>query len=390
MPRKGGPRPVRQKLADTAIDDTPPAAAKRVGLKDVAVRAGVSINTVSRAIRAPHTVRPDLRRQIEALLDELDYVPNRLAGGLAGAHTDVVGVILTSLFYSEYAAMIDALQSELGRAGLSVMIGNSHYDLDQELQLVRTLLSWRPAAMALVGTDHHPKVAELLAAAQIPVVEIWEAGREHIDSAVGMDHGAIGRSQVQHLLDRGYRRIAFVGCIRRHDYRAQRRRDAGLDLLREHGLEPITVTAPDGGSAALGESLADLLLAAHPDIDGIACNSDVIAMGVLRALARAGRSVPNQIGVIGFGDNEAATCVTPALSTVCPPRAAIGHAAARALLERIAGGGAVEEVFAGELIARASTARATSGGAALDHTIDQQPSGRSEHVPPSSPREQSS
>jgi LacI family gluconate utilization system Gnt-I transcriptional repressor len=113
-------------------------------------------------------------------------------------------------------------------------------------------------------------------------------------------------------------------------------------------------------------------------------------MGVLRALARAGRSVPNQIGVIGFGDNEAATCVTPALSTVCPPRAAIGHAAARALLERIAGGGAVEEVFAGELIARASTARATSGGAALDHTIDQQPTGRSEPAPPSSPREQSS
>jgi LacI family gluconate utilization system Gnt-I transcriptional repressor len=88
-------------------------------------------------------------------------------------------------------------------------------------------------------------------------------------------------------------------------------------------------------------------------------------MGVLRALARAGRSVPDQIGVIGFGDNEAATCVTPALSTVHPPRAAIGHAAAKAVLERIAGGPAVEQVFAGELIARGSTARRQSSRSGL-------------------------
>ena len=346
-----------EKLADTATREAQPTAARRVGLKDIAARAGVSINTVSRAIRAPHTVRPELRRQIEALLDELDYVPNRLAGGLAGANTDVVGVILTSLFYSEYAAMIDALQGELGRAGLSVMIGNSHYELDQELALVRTMLSWRPAAMTLVGSDHHPKVAELLAAAGIPVVEIWEAGQARIDSTVGMDHRAIGRLQARHLLDVGCRRVAFVGCVRRHDYRAQRRRDGCLAELRAAGLEPLTVTAPDGGSADLGEALAARLLAEHPAIDGIACNSDVIAMGVLRGLAKAGRRVPDAIAVIGFGDNEASACFTPSLSTIRPPRAAIGRAAAEIILARIDGAPPVVRVFEAELVARDSTRR---------------------------------
>jgi LacI family gluconate utilization system Gnt-I transcriptional repressor len=334
-----------------------PNAGRRVGLKDIAARAGVSINTVSRAIRAPQTVRPELRRQIETLLDELDYVPNRLAGGLAGANTDVVGVILTSLFYSEYAAMIDALQGALGRAGLSVMIGNSHYELDQELALVRTMLSWRPAAMTLVGTDHHPKVAELLAAAGIPVVEIWEAGDARIDSTVGMDHAAIGRLQARHLLDGGCRRVAFVGCVRRHDYRAQRRRDGCLAELRAAGLKPVTVTAADGGSADLGEALVTRLLAEHPTIDGIACNSDVIAMGVLRGLARAGRRVPDEIAVIGFGDNEASACLTPSLSTIRPPRAAIGRAAAEIILARIDGAPPVVRVFEAELVARASTRR---------------------------------
>ena len=346
---------MREKLLHAARDG--PTAARRVGLKDVAARAGVSINTVSRAIRAPHTVRPELRRQIEALLDELDYVPNRLAGGLAGASTEVVGVILTSLFYSEYAAMIDALQGGLGQAGLSVMIGNSHYDLDQELALVRTMLSWRPAAMTLVGTDHHPKVVELLATAGIPVVEIWEARDARIDSAVGMDHHAIGRLQARHLLERGCRRIAFLGCVRRHDYRAQRRQGGCLAALAEQGLAPVTVTAPDGGSPDLGEALAVQLLNEHPGTDGIACNSDIIAMGVLRGLARLGRRVPDDIAVIGFGDNEASSCLTPGLSTIRPPRAAIGRAAAAIILARIDGEPPQSRVFEAELVERASTER---------------------------------
>lgn len=332
-----------------------PVAARRVGLKDIAARAGVSINTVSRAIRAPQTVRPELRRQIEALMDELDYVPNRLAGGLAGAQTQVVGLILTSLFYSEYAAMVDALQGELGRAGLSVMIGNSHYDLEQEHKLVRTMLSWRPAAMVLVGTDHHPKAAELLATAGIPVVEIWEERDVRIDSAVGMDHRAIGRRQALHLIGCGCRRIAFLGCVRPHDYRAQRRRDGCLAVLRDHAIAPASMTAPEGGSADLGERLLQELLAAHPAVDGIVCNSDVIAMGVLRGLRRAGRAVPDEIGVIGFGDNEASACLVPTLSTMRPPRDRIGRAAAAILLARIAGEPPTTRRFEAEIVVREST-----------------------------------
>lgn len=348
-------------MRDKALEQAPatPGTAKRVGLKDIALRAGVSINTVSRVIRAPQTVRPELRRQIAALMDELDYVPNRLAGGLAGAQTEVVGVILTSLFYSEYAAMIDALQGGLGRAGLSVMIGNSHYDLDQEHQLVRAMLSWRPAGMVLVGTDHHPKVAELLATAGIPVVEIWEAREQCIDSAVGMDHWAIGRRQAQHLIERGCRRIAFLGCVRRHDYRAQRRQDGCLEVLAANGMAPLAVTAPDGGSADLGEALLQKLMAEHPLTDGIVCNSDVIAMGVLRGLRALGRAVPEAVRVIGFGDNEASASLVPTLSTMRPPRAAIGRQAAAILLARIAGEPARTSVFEALLVERESTAAAS-------------------------------
>ncbi len=351
-------------MVEGSVQEPPPddriAAAtvgSRVRLKDVATRAGVSVNTVSRAIRAPQTVRPELLRRIEALLDEVGYVPNRLAGGLAGSRSGVVGVVVTSLFYSEFAALIDALQAALARAGFSVMLGNSDYRPDEELRLVRAMLSWQPAAIALIGLDHHPRAVELLQRSGRPVVELWEASDRCIDSAVGMDHVAIGTAQAAHLLDRGYGRLAFVGSVRPHDHRAQRRRDGFLATVAAADIEPVVTTASDGGSADLGETLLGRLLDRHPEVDGIVCNSDVIAFGVLRGLARQGRRVPADVGVVGFGDNEAAACLTPSLSTIRPPRAAIGHAAAEVLLARIDGAPPIRRTFDASLVARASTAR---------------------------------
>lgn len=322
---------------------------------DVAARAGVSINTVSRSLRAPQTVRPELRQRIRAVMDELDYVPNRLAGGLAGAHTGVVGVVITTLFYSEFAALIDTLQRDLADAGLQVMLGNSAYDPEEELRLVRAMLSWRPAALALVGVDHHPKAESLLRAAGVPVVELWDSRPDGIDSVVGMDHRAIGSRQTRHLQDRGYRRLAFVGSMRPDDHRAWKRYAGHAEVVEEAGARPRRFGSPEGGTPALGERLLHEALAAEPALDGIVCNSDVIAMGALRALRDRGRRVPDEVGVIGFGDNEAGTCLVPTLTTIRPPRVEIGRAAARTILARIAGEPSRLDVHEGMLIIRDST-----------------------------------
>jgi LacI family gluconate utilization system Gnt-I transcriptional repressor len=338
------------------------AARGAVTLSDVAARAGVSINTVSRALRAPQTVRPRLRRQIELALEELNYVPNRLAGGLAGAQSSVVGVVVTSLFYSEFAAVVDTMQAELAAAGLHVMLGNSHYDPGEELRLIRALLSWRPAGMAIVGVDHHPRAAELLRASGVPVVEIWDSCDEPVDSMVGMDHPAIGRRQAEHLLARGYRRLAFLGSVREHDYRAQKRCRGYAAAVEACGQAPIVVASREGGHPDLGERLLEDLLERAPGVDGIVCNSDIIAMGVLRGLKARGRRVPEEVGVIGFGDNEAAVCLTPTLSSVRPPRAELGRASAAALLARIDAGPPTRLLLEAELVPRRSSAGPGGGG----------------------------
>ncbi len=307
-------------------------------LADVAAEVGVSINTVSRSFRAPHTVRPGLRQRIGKIAEELNYVPNNLAGGLAGARSSIVGVVVTSLSYSEFAAIIDTLQQELAAAGLQVLIGNSAYDPEEELRLVRAMLSWRPAAIALVGTDHHPKVTEILKGAGVPVIEFWDATDPPLDTVVGMDHRQIGRKQAQHLIDLGCKNIGFVGAVREHDHRALKRLKGAQEWIAKKLKLPMPATIHRGpGVSAVGDELAAALLAREPKVDGIICNSDIIAFGVLRALARLDMKVPDDVAVVGFGDNDAGTCITPALTTIRPPRVEIGRILGEVILARIAG-----------------------------------------------------
>lgn len=327
-------------------------------LASIAERVGVSVNTVSRALRAPNTVRVELRRRINAAMEELNYVPNRLAGGLSGTRSDIVGVVVTSLYYSEFANIIDSLQLALLEHDLQVMLANTRYNADQELRLVRSILSWRPAAVAIIGVDHPPKVVELLKAAGIPIVEMWDTGGDVIDTAVGFDHASVGAAQANHLIAQGYRRLAFVGSVRENDKRAQKRL-SGLEAAATKASLPDVVkhTAQQGGNPELGERLATELLQSHPEIDAIACNSDVVAFGVLRALRKLGRRVPEDIGVIAFGDNEAASCVSPSLTTVRPDRERIGKLTAEAIVSRINDVTPYTTLVEWELIARESTSR---------------------------------
>lgn len=338
------------------IDDTETRATPT--LASIAQLVGVSVNTVSRALRAPNTVRAELRKRINTAMEELNYVPNRLAGGLSGTRTDIVGVVVTSLYYSEFASIIDTLQSALLDRDLQVMLANTRYNPDQELRLVRSILSWRPAAVAIIGVDHPPKVVELLKASGIPIIEMWDTGGEVIDSAIGFDHEEVGAAQARHLIEQGYRRLAFIGSVRENDRRAQKRLHGFETEAAAADLAPVAkLTAQHGGNPDLGERLALELLDRHPEIDAVACNSDVVAFGVLRALTKLGKRMPEDIGVIAFGDNEAAACVTPPLTTIRPDRERIGRLTADAIFARINGAAPRTTVVDWHLVARDSTQR---------------------------------
>jgi LacI family gluconate utilization system Gnt-I transcriptional repressor len=185
---------------------------QRVTMTEVARAAQVSPSTVSLFLRKPDLVSPAIGEAIARVVDELGYVPNLLAGGLAAAGSRVVSIIVPSVRNAFFADTVAALQDELGLRGMQLMLGHTEYSAAREEALVRTALSWSPAAIVLVGLEHSRATKRLLLATDVPVFEIWECGQSPADTAVGFHHREVGLAAAHHLLERGRRRLAFLGA----------------------------------------------------------------------------------------------------------------------------------------------------------------------------------
>lgn len=331
--------------------------AQRATMTDVAAAAAVSPSTVSLYLRKPAAVSPPLGRRIQHVIDRTGYVPNIVAGGLAAAKTRVVGVIVPSLLNAFFAGTLETLEAALGRSGHQLLLGNSHYSDEREEALVRAFLAWSPAAMVLTGVKHTRNTVRMLLNADVPVVEMWELAEAPLDLVVGFSHHDIGRAMTRHLQARGCRTVAFIGARMTEDRRADARRNGYAAAVRDAGRhEPIVVDVPEPAQAPVGARALAEVLATHPEIDGLCCSNDTLALGALAECERRGIAVPGDLAVIGFGDLDFASQCIPPLTTVRPPRADIGRVCAELLAVRLAGGEPAQRVhdLGFELIVRAS------------------------------------
>ena len=332
---------------DNALDDRNPAPKGRrhrrrmqgVTMTDVAARADVSPSTVSLYIRKPEAVMPETGQAIERAIKALNYVPNMVAGGLAAATSRIVSVIVPSVRNAFFAETVAALQNELGRAGIQVLLGHAEYNPDTEEDLVRAALSWSPAAIVLTGLSHSSATRQLLLARSTPVVEVWELGsKPPIDMAVGFHHDEVGALAARHLLQRGRRRLAFLGARMQEDWRAAQRAEGFLSAAENEGSDRAGIlNHPSTASAQVGAMLLAQALDRWPDADGIACSNDHVALGVLFECQRRKIAVPGELAVVGFGDLSFASASCPTLTTIRPAGDLIGTEAARLILERIRG-----------------------------------------------------
>ena len=311
---------------------------KRATMSDVASHAQVSPSTVSLYLRRPGLVSLAAGQSIQRAIDQLNYVPNQVAGGLAAASSRAVSVIVPSIRNAFFAETVSALQTELGKEKIQVLLGHSEYSEREEENLVRAALSWSPAAIVLTGLHHSATTRKLLKAAQTAVVEIWELGEKPIDMAVGFFHRQIGETVANHLLTRGRRRIAFLGARLQEDRRAAERADGFAVAMRaDRRGDAFLFTHPAPASVEVGASLLAQAVAAVPDLDAIACSNDYLALGTLFECQRRGIVIPEQLALVGFGDMNFSSCCNPALTSVRPSGDIIGTETARLILERMSG-----------------------------------------------------
>ncbi len=330
----------------------------RVQMVDVARIAGVSTSTVSRTLRHPTSVSAVLRAQVGAAIEQLGYVPNMMAGGLAASRTRTICVIVPSLSNSFFSATIEAMAARFEYDGYQIMLGNSDYSLEREEALINSFLSWSPAAIVLTGQSHTRDALKRLLGADVPIVEMWEMGDNPLDTLVGFSHRAVGRAAAQHLLSRGKTRIACIGAALDRDRRASQRCDGFAEAAREATSQPATIAKPLGrANVAQGVNALNDLLATHPEVDGVFFSNDALMLGGLFHCQRKGIRIPQDLALIGFGDLDFAAHSLPSLSTIRPPKAEIGEATADHLLRRFSNEDVPPETIdlGFELIARESS-----------------------------------
>jgi LacI family gluconate utilization system Gnt-I transcriptional repressor len=327
-----------------------------VTLSDVAREAGVGESTVSRVLRNQGSFSKRTQDRVAEAVARLGYVPNRLAGMLAGSGTTagakLVGIIIPSLTNIVFPDLLRGANAALDRGGFQSVIGVSDYDPEREEALIGALLSWRPAGLIVTGLEHTAGALARLRASGIRIVEMIDTDGVGLDIVVGFSNRAVGCDSARHLLARGYRRIGYVGHDITRDLRAAKRLAGFRETLALAG-HPLAETeiAPGPSSAAAGREALGRLLARRPDLDAVYFSNDDMALGGYFHCLAEGVAVPGRLALFGFNALDIAAAMPQPLTTIRTPRLEIGTAAA----ERLAADGPAETVDLGyELIAGAT------------------------------------
>lgn len=303
-------------------------------MRDVAKAVGMSPMTVSRALREDKTVSAETRTLIQKVAQDLGYVYDTTAQAFRTQKSGFIAVTLPSINNANFAETYRALTNGLADSGMQILLGATNYRIEREEVLVRQLLTRNPEALVLTGGFHSQETRDLIEARGLPVIEMWDVPATPLGHAVGFSNFATMEAIVAHLVEKGRRKLAFVGASDGGDLRGAERRAGAIVSAKERGL---TLTVLDAGEAPVsmrhGARLAERLGNRLLDFDAILCVSDPVAFGVLNACKRLGIDVPGQLAITGFGHFEVAAISEPRITTIDVSAARIGEITADMLKE---------------------------------------------------------
>lgn len=329
-------------------------------MKDLAQELGVSIATVSRALRSSPEIGQDMQTKVKELAKLRNYRPNPFAQSLRKEAPRVIGVVVPNLVTHYYAAVLDGIEDEARKEGYSVISANTHEDTEAEIRAIDNFINLHVegivACLSQNTTDY--KHFEEIADMGIPLVFFGRTCLTDRFSSVTANGDEAAFQATQHLIDTGSRRIAFIGGPNHLDM-VKRRKHGYLEALRENRI-PIdrTLVACEKIDYQWALETTTRLLQQENRPDAILAFNDIITFAAFTAIKQQGLSIPEDVALIGFTDDVHAQYVTPRMSAIVDQSHLMGKTACQLLLKTINGDSKIyRKIVPQQLVIRETSAR---------------------------------
>lgn len=341
------------------VAPAPQHVPKRVSIQDVARASRVSAGTVSNVLNHPERVVEAKRARVEAVVQQLGFVRNESARHLRAGSSRTLGLLLLDAWNPFFTEMARGVEDWAFSRGWTILISNSARQAEREAVYLRLFAERRIEGLIVVPNGDLTAQLLDLRHKGIPSVMVDTRGSGTESMSVSLDDVHGGQLAVAHLLGLGHRRLAFVGNSGRVTQVRDRLLGSRQAIAAAQGTLLLTILEPDGMTVGagriMGERILDLPPVERPT--ALFASNDLIAIGILQTLLRAGVQVPGDVAMVGYDDIEFARHLVVPLTSIRQPAYEMGRTAAEMLMKDLAGVKLAQRhvVFAPTLVVREST-----------------------------------
>lgn len=303
-------------------------------IKDVALKAGVSVTTVSRVLNNRGYLSGELKQKVMQAMDELNYRPNELARSLSRSRSNIIGLIIPHISHPFFGELTGYMEEHAYRNGCKLLLCNSRQDKHKELEYIDMLRASRVDGI-IMGS--HTLEVEAYRQMNLPLVTFDRQISPDIPY-VCSDNYLGGLLATTLLIEKGCRHIAHIGGHPGLNILSGLRSEAFAETAAAHHIPHISLHTDDNSfDVAAYERLLAQLFREQPGIDGIFAGSDMIAAYALKACRERGRRVPEDVRIVGYDGIALRSMLALPLSTIRQPIEEMGKLAVDLILRQVHG-----------------------------------------------------
>ena len=332
----------------------------RITIREVALRSGVSIGTVSNVLNNVPSVGKSIRRRVLRVIRDLNYEPNRVAKSLVSGHTQTLAFIIPDICNPFFPEMVQGASDKASAHDYNLFLGNIGKYPKRETEYIRDFVSQGVDGLIIATSDYSkygPEEQKQIRDLRIPIVMVDRNIPGLELDLVCFDNVRCAQIAVTHLVNSGYRKIGMIlGPIQ--TMTARERLEGGSMILQERGLCRQELIKCGEFTLESGFQIMCSFLKNRNEVDAVFCANDMIAIGAIKAIEQKGYRVPEDVAVIGFDDLYLSSLIKPPLTAIHQPVYDLGATAVQMVIERIQGKapqGSRKVILSGELVIRKST-----------------------------------